>query len=415
VGKFRAFRTEFSNGLRLIVVEDPSAPTIAYQTWFDVGSRNETPGRTGLAHLFEHMMFKATRTRPEGEFDRTLEANGVEGLNAFTGRDYTAYIQELPSEKLELIARLEADRMVNLVVDDRAFATEREVVQNERRFRTENSPDGTLYQEIFSLAFTQHPYRWPVIGYEEDLARMTGADAREFYLSHYRPNHATIIVVGDVRHTEVATIIERHYGDLAGGPRRDLRFEADPPQKSPRRKRLGLNIQVPKIMLGYPVPEATHPDTVALEVLRSVLTSGKSSRLHKALVESGIASSIGGLAADDRDPSLFLLAANLQRGKTAEQAETAILRELDRLVREPVPPRELERAKNALSFDFYRDLSSNYDKAEFIGRGEVLFGGFENALRIFEGQQRVTPAEIRRVAAKYLLPTRRNVLIGAPK
>jgi zinc protease len=197
IGGFEVHRYVLDNGLKLMIVEDHSSPTFAYHTWFRVGSRDEKVKYTGLAHLFEHMMFKGTTVHPPGEFDRLLERAGAEGENAFTSHDYTAYVQEMPKSELDLIVRLEADRMVNLVVDEKSFKTETEVVQNERRFRTENSPDGTLTQILFETAFTKHSYHWPVIGYQEDLERMSAQDAFSFYKTFYNPNNAVVVVVGE--------------------------------------------------------------------------------------------------------------------------------------------------------------------------------------------------------------------------
>ena len=415
VGDFKVERFRLANGLKLLVVVDRSSPTLAYQTWFDVGSREEVVGRTGLAHLFEHMMFKGTLKHPEGEFDRLLEGAGAEGLNAFTSRDYTAYIEELPKNKLELIAQVESDRMLNLIVDDKSFTTEREVVQNERRYRNENSPDGTIYQEIFDVAFKKHPYHWPVIGYEKDLIAMSAKDARDFYKAFYAPNHATIAVVGDVDPNQVLEVITRHYGALPASKNLQVPIQPEPEQKEVRRKTLKLNLQVEKLLMAYHIPAVTNPDSIPLEVLRAVLSNGRSSRLNRALVETGIASSVGSFSLDDKDPSLLMMSASLQKGRKAAQAESVILKEIERLTRELVSANELERVRNGMSYDFYEGLSNNYEKAEFIGKYETLTGSFENAITAFKQQMKVTPEEIQRVAKLYFAPSSRTVIVGVPK
>ena len=284
-----ARRYRYANGLRLLVLEDHSAPTFAYQTWYDVGSRDEEPGRTGLAHLFEHMMFKGTRAVPDGEFDRILDEAGAEGQNAYTTQDHTTYIEELPRERLELIMKLESDRMRNLVINDRSFATERDVVQNERRYRNENSPEGRMYQELYGLAFTRHPYHWPVIGYAEDLERMSAADARAFYDAHYSPNNAVIVVSGDVRAGEVRDLVEKYYGGIPMTQPSSPPRESEPEQRSPRRKTMRLNVQVEKLLMAFPIPAIGTEDIPALDVIQTLLSGGRSSRLRKSLVESGIA------------------------------------------------------------------------------------------------------------------------------
>jgi len=234
-GEFKVRRVLFNNGLKLLILSDDSSPTFAYQTWFAVVSRNEVVGKTGLAHLFEHMMFKGTKKYPDGQFDSILEQSGVEGENAFTTNDHTVYIQELPKEQLDLIIELESDRMNNLVVDENSFKTEREVVQNERRFRKENSAEGTIYQTLFETAFSESPYHWPVIGYEQDLNIMNAQDARDFYRSYYSPDRATIVVVGDVNENEVIRKVEKAYGTLVAKNTPNVEMKRDPEQKAPRR------------------------------------------------------------------------------------------------------------------------------------------------------------------------------------
>jgi zinc protease len=414
-GEYKVHRFVFENGLRLLVVEDHSSPTFAYQTWFRVGSRDEVPGKTGLAHLFEHMMFKETKNMKEGEFDRLLEGAGAEGENAFTSRDYTAYIQELPKGKLELITQAEADRMVNLIINDLAFKTEREVVQNERRFRNENNPDGLMDQELFNSAFKKHPYHWPVIGYQADLDSMSAENALKFYHTFYSPNHATIIVVGDVDPNETRDLVEKHYGSLVKQPSPIQTIAAEPPQKEARHKKLKLNIQVEKLLMGYHIPAVTDEDMPAISLIQSVLTGGKSSRLNRALVDTGIASAVGSYDFEDKDPSLFVIMVNLQKDKPASQAESVILNEMTKLTKNPIPAEEIERAKNKLSFSFYQGLDSNFEKAYFLGHYESVAGSFEAGIKHQQKIQKVTAADIQRAAKRYLSPQNRTVVIGVKK
>ncbi|MEN9722559.1 MAG: hypothetical protein RJB38_545 [Pseudomonadota bacterium] len=415
IPSLQATRYLLPNGLRLIVHEDHSAPTFAYQTWFDVGSRDEVPGKTGLAHLFEHMMFKGTPAVPDGEFDRILDEAGAEGQNAYTTHDHTTYIEELPNDRLELVIQLEADRMRNLIVNDQSFKTEQEVVQNERRFRNENSPDGLIYQEIYHLAFEKHPYHWPVIGYADDLAKMTAQDARSFYQQHYAPNRAVIVVSGDVNAKKVRGLIEKYYGSYSAIPLETPHYSAEPAQISTRRKSLRLNIQVEKLMMAFHIPALDHPDMAALDMIQMILSGGRSSRLQKALVESGIASSAGGYAIDARSPSLFLFSASMQAKAKATTAEQVILKELERLSRHEVSMQELERARNLLSFEFYGGLESNSEKARFIGHHELQAGGLERGLEFHHRRLAVTPKEIREVARKYFMGRARTVVLGLKK
>ncbi len=414
-GAFQVHRYTWVNGLRLLIIEDHSSPTFAYQTWFQVGSKDETPLKTGLAHLFEHMMFKGTKTLKDGDFDRLLEASGVEGENAFTSRDYTTYIQELPKDKIETIIRLESDRMVNLVIDEKSFKTEREVVQNERRFRNENSPDGTLEQELFHLAFQKHPYHWPIIGYQEDLDRMNERDAEEFYRSFYSPDHATIVIVGDVQPQAVQSMIQKYYGHIPKRMTKNTSLPTEPVQARFRRQRLKLNIQVEKLLMGYHIPSIMHSDMPALAVLQNILTGGKSARLPRALIDTGLASGVESYEMEGKDPSLYLLMANLQNKKHAAQAESIILKELTSLRKDLVSFQELEKAKNKIEFNFYENLSSNFEKAYFLGHYETIAGDFQNGIRRHQQTQLVKPEDLRSVVKKYFRPENRTVITGIPK
>jgi zinc protease len=412
VGAYKVNRFSLPNGLHLLVVEDHTSPTFSYQTWFRVGSRNEIPGKTGLAHLFEHLMFKATSTHPEGEFDRILEGDGVEGENAFTSWDYTAYVQELPKDKLDVIASLESDRMVNLIVNEQSFKTEREVVQNERRYRTENSPDGTLWQELFGLAYTIHPYHWPVIGYQADLDAMTAQDPRDFYHAYYSPNHATIVVSGDVDPQLVLATITKHYGSFAPQNAPDHVIPQEPEQTSVRRKNVKLNIQVEKLIMAYHVSAVASSEDPALNVLEGILSGGKSSRLARALVDTGIASAAEANNLEMKDPGIFAFEVSLQKGKKATQAEAVILREIQKLANKPVGDAELKRVKNRIDFGFYEGLGNNSQRTNFLGRYEALTGDFEQGIKAHQRVQTVTADEITQLIHKYFNPKNRTVVTG---
>jgi zinc protease len=412
VGAYKVNRYLLSNGLRLLIVEDHSSPTFAYQTWFRVGSRDEVVGKTGLAHLFEHLMFKATANHPEGEFDRILESAGAEGSNAFTSWDYTAYVQELPKNQLDLIAGLESDRMRNLIVNDQSFKTEREVVQNERRFRTENSPDGTLFQELMGLAYEKNSYHWPVIGYAADLDAMTSQEPRDFYKAYYSPNHATVVISGDVNSDDVYQTIKKFYGAIPAEETPAHQITPEPEQTSPRRKTLKLSIQVEKLLMTYHIPNVLSSDIPALDVLQAVLAGGRSARLDRALVDTGITSDVGAEAMDMKGPGIFVITANLQKGKHSAQAESVILRELKRVADHGVSDAELTRTKNQEDFGFYDTLSNNSQRANFIGKYESIAPNFEEGIKNHQLIREVKSADVVRVTLKYFNPKARTVVIG---
>jgi zinc protease len=414
-GKFVAKRAKLENGLRIIVVEDDSSPTFAYQTWFNVGSRNEVFGKTGLAHLFEHMMFKGTKTHPPGEFDAMLDRAGAEGENAFTSTDHTAYIQELPKQHLEMIMGLEADRMVNLVVNEESFKTEREVVQNERRFRKENSPEGTLYQTMFETAYTDHPYHWPVIGYEQDLNMMTAQDARDFYERYYTPDRATVVVVGDVKANDVLRLAKKLYGAIPAKNSPNVEHKNEPEQTAQRRKKLPLNLEVEKLWMAYKIGPTNSPELPVFEVIQSLMTDGMNSRLNRALVDTGIATGVSSGSFSLRDPGLFVYMADLQKGKTATLAEPVIQRELERLKTTPVSDDELQRAKNLIRFHFLERLANHSGQAHLYGEYETEAGGLEQLIALQQKIQAVTPDQIMKVSQDFFKTKSLTVVVGVPK
>src|SRR5262245_19937018 len=297
------FRLE--NGLNLLHLRDPSAPIFAYQTWFAVGSRHEREGTTGIAHLFEHLMFNQTESHPPGELDRMIEAAGGD-TNAATWVAWTYYRDNLPKEELPLVVDLEADRMAHLVLGDKQVESEREVVANERRFRVEDDVDGFLSEELYKLAFTTHPYHWPTIGWMRDIMAISIANCRDFYRTYYAPNNATVVLVGDVSEEEARARIEDKYGAI---PSAEIPLEhapAEPEQTSERRAAFKKPVVGDKLRMGYKSPPLTHADYPALEMISELLFGGKSSRLERRLVLDGeIASSCGASLAPFRDPGLW--------------------------------------------------------------------------------------------------------------
>jgi zinc protease len=414
-GEKKYHRFRFSNGLQLVVIPNSVAPVFSYQTWFNVGSRDEEPGLSGLAHLFEHMMFKGTKGRPQGVFDQTMERSGARDLNAFTSMDYTAYVASLPLEKLALVAELEADRMVGLSLTKSQFESEREVVHNERKQTMENSPEGRLYEELQGLAFSKHPYGRPVIGFAEDLDRMTVKDCERFYSMHYAPNNALICVVGDLDPKFVASTIEKYYGSIPSSARKPYEPGTEPPQGGEKRKDLRLPVQVEKVYLGYRIPNGRHADQVALSVLGSLLSSGRSSRFYKSLVPTGFCIEQGAGSYSAKDPSLFYMNFTCQTGKTAQEVLGVVDKELDHLFEKGLRPGELERVKNKLQMETLLGLTSNPAMARFVGHHEATVGSVDHGLQEIEAMQSVQERNLMDVAKRYLRSANRSVLIGRPE
>jgi zinc protease len=411
-GNSKVHRYRLANGLKILVLEDHTAPTVAYQTWYKVGSRDEQKGLTGLAHLFEHMMFKATKNLKEGEYMRLLEGAGAEGLNASTSNDYTDYVQALPKDKLEMIANLESDRMVNLLVDNAALTSEREVVQNERRMRTENNPDGLLFQRLEEVAYKMHSYQWPVIGYEADLVRASQKDCESFYKRFYAPNNATIAVVGDVDAANVVNLIDKKYGKLPSSKIDRRTPPVEPEQEQERSDTLTLKSPVEKLLVGYHTVNVQSIDMPALEVLRILLGEGRSSRLYKALVDGEIATNVEVENPDHIDPSMFRIFANMQKGKTAQQALAVIDHEIKKIASGKVTQEELDRAIAMGRFQLLDGLGSNMAKAQFLGYYETVAGRFERGVDIAKGMRAVNKKALVEVARRYLRKTNRSVIFG---
>ena len=410
----RVNRWRLGNGLEVLILIDRSAPVLSYQTWFKVGSRNEHEGKTGLAHLFEHLMFNETEHLAAGEFDRLLETAGGE-TNAATWVDWTYYYENLPKAELPLAVRLEADRMANLVLRDRQVASEKEVVANERRYRVDDDVQGAVNERLYSTAFRRHPYHWPTIGWMPDIQGFNIQDCRAFYRTYYAPNNATLVIAGDVDEAATLRLVQRHYGRLSASriPRR--RIVAEPLQRAERRVTMHQPTPTEKLQLGFRSPGFGDYDWAVLTVANEVLFGGRSSRLYRRLVSEGeLAAEVSGSVAPFRDPGLIEIWASAREGHTAAQMLAAIEGELRRLAREPVPAEELQKAKNRLELGFLQGLETASGKAEQIGFYETVLGDPSRVFSRLEEYRRVTAAEVQAAAARYLDVRRRTTIVVLP-
>jgi zinc protease len=409
----RMFR--LPNGLKIILVRDSSAPVFAYQTWFAVGSRHEREGITGIAHLFEHLMFNQTEHHPPGELDRLIETAGGD-TNAATWVDWTFYRDNLPKAELKLAVELEADRMAHLTLGETQVESEREVVANERRFRVEDDVDGFLNEELYKAAFTVHPYHWPTIGWMRDIESISIEDCRAFYRTYYAPNNATVVLVGDVDEDAALKLIEAQYGRIPAQQIPADRAAPEPAQAGERRQSWQKPVTADKLRIGYKAPPLGHADYAALEVASEILFGGNSSRLHRRLVvETEIAVSTHAAPAPFRDPGLYEISVGLQRGHTAEAAETIVYEELERLGTKPLEPHELDTAKTRLLTHFWRELRPQAGKAEALGHYETTVGDYRKLFRVADGYQAVTATDVERVVRTYLTAERRTVVIAKPQ
>lgn len=398
------------NGMKVLLVEVPKAPVATVQVWYKVGSRNEVMGRAGLSHMLEHMMFKGTAKYPKGQFSRIIRKNGGTD-NAFTSQDFTAYFENVSADRVELALELEADRMQGLVLDANEFQTEREVVKEERRLRTEDDPQGALVETLFAQAFMSHPYHWPVIGWFADLNAMTLDDLQRHYDTYYSPNNATLIVVGDIKADTLFPTIQRLFEDIPKGPTPKSLTVVEPEQKGERRFLLKREAQVPFVMMGYRVPHYVSDDSYALDILESILSRGKSSRLYQSLVyEQKLALAVGAeYSLMQTDPGLFYFYALVSPGQKVEAVEEALHKEIKRLQNEPPTEHELQRAKNQIEAAHVFERDSNFRHAMLIGESETIGAGWRRVDQFLERIKSVTAKDVQRVAKQYLVEDNRTV------
>lgn len=400
---------KLDNGLKLIVQEDHRSPVVVSQVWYRAGSLDEVNGKTGVAHVLEHMMFKGTKEVPAGQFSRMIAAAGGKE-NAFTSTDYTCYFQQLEKSHLPLAFKLEADRMVNLQLTDEEFAKEIKVVMEERRWRTDDKPQSKVNEAFQGALYRAHPYARPVIGFMNDLENMTAEDAREWYRNWYAPNNATLVVVGDVKAEEVYKLAKQHFGKLKPKVLPVRKPQVEPEQLGERRVVVKAPAKLPYLLMGYHVPPLVTPQTdwepYALEVLAGVLSGNPAARLNQRLVrESQLAidASAGyDLMARGRQ-SLFALDATPSEGKTVAQLEAALLQQIEDIKTSGVTAEELDRVKaGVIAADVYKRDSMFYQgmqigTIETIGFSWKLLEDYPNRLRA------VTPEQVQAVARKYLL------------
>jgi len=407
--------TMLSNGMRVVFLEDHSTPIVHLEMWYHVGSKNERPGRTGFAHLFEHMMFKGSKNvEPEGHPSYISSVGGQS--NAYTTEDATVFWETVPSQYLPLVLWLEADRLASLRIEAPVFKTEREVVKEERRMRVENQPYGRLQEIISDQAFTVHPYKHPVIGSMKDLEAASIDDVRDFFHTYYVPNNATAVVVGDFDTKEAVGLVEQYLGRVPKSSApvpRDIPRE--PPQTKEKRVTLHEEWPLPAVVVAYHITYDGHPDSYPLHVASKILSDGQSSRIYRRLVyEKGIALAAFGGGNIIEQPNLFFAVAIVQPGHTTDEAANALIAELDRLRNEPISEQELQQAKNQFARDYILGRESVKDKAEVLGHAAVIHDDLKTADGEFDIFENITTADVQRVARTYFTPENRLVLTVLP-
>ena len=410
-----------NNGLKLIVREDHRAPTVAHMVWYRAGSMDETNGRTGVAHVLEHMMFKGTDKVKAGEFSRLVAAVGGRE-NAFTSRDYTAYFQQVEKSKLEEVIKLEADRMSNLNFDDAEFLKEIQVVMEERRLRTEDNPSSLLNESLMATAFMSSPYRHPVVGWMNDLQNMTASDARDWYRSWYKPNNATVVIAGDVNAQQVLASVEKYYGAVPAKELPVRKPQIEPPQRGVKQVQVKAPADSAQLTMAWKAPrlepgKLDEPDPYALELLTAVLDGYDNARLNRSLVkQEKVVNDVGvGYDMVSRGPALFVISATLAKGKTVEQVQASIRKALDEIKQKGILESELKRIKvRILSEQIYK-RDSIFGQAMEIGGTEMAGFSWRDIDSMLERMQSITPEQVQAVAKKYLVDDHLTIAVLDPQ
>ncbi len=402
------------NGLKVLLLEDRRSPVIACQIWYRVGSRNERVGLSGLSHYLEHMMFKGTPKFGPRLYSRLLEEQGA-SENAYTSQDATVYVVTIAAEKIDLVLDLEADRMRHLLLDPREVDAERKVIMEERRTRSDDDPVGALAEELNAIAFKAHPYRIPPIGFVTDIPQLSADDLRAWYDTYYRPNNAILVLVGDFVAAEMLPKVRARFGDVARGPEPPPVRVTEPEQRGERRVWVKKEAQLPVIFIGYQAPNHRSPDAYALEVLSTVLSVGRASRLSQQLVyEQRLALEAGGdYTRLSLDPDLFTFYATVLPEKRVEDVERALLAEVARLQAEAVGDEELQRAKNQLESAFVFRQDSTDSRASTLGRFELV-GGWRLRDEYLANIRAVTAPDLLRVARLYFVRDHQTTAILVP-
>lgn len=403
------------NGMKILVQEDHSIPNVALYVFYRIGSRNERPGTTGISHFFEHMMFNGAKKFGPGEFDRVMEANGGSN-NAYTSKNVTVYQDWFPRSALELIFDLEADRIQNLAFVPEIVESERGVIASERRNGVDANNAGILNEQLWATAYTAHPYQWPVVGWMSDIEAWTLDDLKQHFKTGYSPSNATMVVTGDVTLAEIVKLAEKYIEPIPSSAPPPPIKTVEPEQLGERRIVVRKFAQLPILQMAYHVPATSDPDYYPLQVLETVLFSGQSSRMYKRLVDKDqIALSVGGGSDYGFDPTLFTIAAQPKAGVDPATVEKAIYEELDRVAAESVTGAEMEKAKNILLSDFYRQVRTISGRSNAIGTYEVFFGDYRKLFSAADDVAGVTAADVQRVAKKYFTDKNRTVATLLPE
>jgi len=398
-----------SNGMKFLVMEDNSIPNANMYLFFKVGSRNEYTGITGISHFFEHMMFNGAKKYGHNQLDRVEEFNGGTN-NAYTTENITAYTDWFPASKLELIFDIESDRMANLAFDTAIIESERGVVHSEWRTDFENSPWEPLSEAVTATAFEQHPYHWPVLGYESDILNWEKTDLEKYFKTYYAPNNCVAVITGNVTVAQVEKLAKQYMEPIPSQPPPPPVHIVEPPQTGERRVMVQREVTTPYLMISYHVPATKDSDYYALDVLNQVLSKGHSSRLYASLVEQQQqATDIGTSMSYSFDPFTFNIYAQCSDSIKATDLEKAIYVEIDKIKKDGITENELQKVKNSKLMSFYSEVETINGKSNTVGDYEVFFGDYKKMFDAPAEYNKVTVADVQRVANKYFKKSNRTV------
>lgn len=398
-----------TNGMKFLVVEDFSIPNANMYLFYKVGSRNEYQGITGLSHFFEHMMFNGAKKYGPKLFDRTMEFNGGAN-NAYTTENVTVYTNWFPASASEVIFDLEGDRISSLSIDSTMVESERGVVLSERRTGLENSPWRLLSQSVQATAFQEHPYHWPVIGYEDDMKNWTQQDLERYFKTYYAPNNCVVVVSGAIKMEKVKEFAKKYLEPIPAQVAPPKVHIVEPAQTGERRITVKKEVATPYLMIGYHTPESKNEDYYALNILSSVLSSGNSSRLYASLVDQKqLATQVFTDFGDSFDPSLFNVYAVANKDVKESDLEQAIYVELEKIKKEGISEKELQKIKNQKLMEFYEQVETINGKSNNIGTYEVFFGDYRKMFNAPANYNKITTAEVQKVANKYFTKSNRTV------
>jgi len=402
------------NGMKVLVQGDRSIPNVALYIFYRIGSRNERPGTTGISHFFEHMMFNGAKKYGPGELDKAMEANGASN-NAYTSQNVTVYQDWFPRSALQLIFDIEADRIQYLSFDPQKIQSERGVVASERRLSVDNQNYGALDEQLWATAFIAHPYQWPVVGWMSDIENWTMEDLKRHFEMGYSPSNATMVVVGDVSAEEIFQLCEKYLEPIPSHAPPPPVTTIEPPQLGERRLILHKPAQLPLLDIGYHAPRSNTPDYYALNILRTILFRGESSRMYQRLVDQDqIALAVDSSWQPAFDPTLVTVIAQPKQGVDPAACEKAIYEELEKAQKTLVTDRELDKAKNIRLVEFYKQMETISGRANTIGTYEVFFGDYHKLFEAAKNYAAVTKEDVQRVAKAYFGANNRTVATLAP-